>query len=117
MSITLRTIELKHEKELRIPSVPITSPGRPSSVKRGDWVSWVWEGTYFTGRVLGVFDSPDNDGEEWLCVSMLMLGGSCCERWVDPKDVVNTAWHKENEFKLLDFEGKSDDDLRKGSWA
>lgn len=71
----------------RCPEIPIASPGRPSSVTRGDWIEW---GDGFRGRIIGTVVDPD-DRKQYLVVVMQMLDGCCCERWVLPEHVTNTA--------------------------
>lgn len=72
------------ERKLRLPNIPLCSPGRLSSAGRGDIV----EHEAGLARVIGVVTADDLD-EPHLCVAVLM-GGSCVwERWLHPNDVWN----------------------------
>ncbi len=81
-------VKVRQKIEVRCKEIPLYSAGRPGSVKRGDWVEW---GDGFRGRVVGSVVDPE-DRKEYLVVVMQMLGGCCCERWVLPAEVTNTAY-------------------------
>jgi len=81
-------VKVREKVKVRCPEIPITTAGRPSTVERGDWVEW---SDGFRGRMIGAVTNPD-DGNEYIVVVMQMLGGCCCERWVMPEDVINTAY-------------------------
>ena len=76
------------EKKLRLPQIPLFSPGRCHEAGRGDYVEWETRGSSYRGRAIGVVTNPD-DSQELLCVAMQMLGGCVCERWVDPSWVID----------------------------
>jgi len=77
---------LKIFEPVRCPQIPLHSPGRPSSVKRGDLVEWQHEDDTisFRGRVIGKADN-------FLVVVCQLLNGGLYERWIEPKDIFNTA--------------------------
>lgn len=81
-------VTVNTSRKLRCLQIPITSPGRCPIVERGDWVEWEVERHCHRGRVVGTVVNPDNK-EEYLVVILQMLGGSCCERWVLPADVID----------------------------
>lgn len=79
--------------ELRVPQIPIIGAGRPSYVKRGDYLRYRMPGgadPEYWGRVVG-FVTADNIKGEHIIIVMMMLGGCMCERWVDPEWVYDTA--------------------------
>lgn len=87
------TIDL--EGELRLPNIPIGSPGRRAWAKRGDVVEYrvgptgpgesSWS---FIGRVIGIVNAHDLR-EPHLCVAMLLRGSESCEMWITPSQVVD----------------------------
>ena len=84
-------VTVQTEGEVRCSEIPLLSPGRPSSVKRGDWVQWQIGTHDRTGRVIGFVSPPEEPDKTYLVVAWLMLGGTVCENWVDPDLVVDTA--------------------------
>jgi hypothetical protein len=81
------TIDTK--KKLRIPGIPPVSI-RPCTVGRGDFIEFKCEGNVDRlGRIIGVVRNPD-DGKEYFCVVMFMMGGDMWERWVLPEKVHDT---------------------------
>ena len=75
------------EGEVRLPEIPIASPGRNSHAKRGDFIQWRTAGSDFFGRVIGFVDPPERQAEGLLIVVAMHLHTLACERWVEPKDV------------------------------
>lgn len=87
---------------LRLPQIPLHSPGRNSSAGRGDVVWWqVGEAanalTQF-GRVICVIEERDDSAKTYLCVAMLLGGDMCCERWVDPAQVFDCRTVRNHEM-------------------
>ena len=84
-------VTVQTEGSIRCSEIPLLSPGRPSSVKRGDWVQWQIGTHDRVGRVIGFVSPPEEPEKVYLVVAHLMLGGAACENWVDPDLVVDTS--------------------------
>jgi hypothetical protein len=80
-------------KQVRCPKASMLGYSKPVA-RLGDWVTWVWDGRQYTGRMIGrIAYAPRLTGDEkpirgWILALMLSCElTSCCERWVSPDDV------------------------------
>lgn len=80
--------KIKTKFSIRLPQIPLCSAGRLSSASRGDWIKWRIGELSFQGRVICSAQPDDEPTKVYLVIAM-MFNGLCCERWVDPADVID----------------------------
>ena len=75
--------------KIRLPQIPAHSAGRKSEAQRGDIILFSFgdDPAQHIGRVIASVTAEDIDGH-YLVVAML-LGTTCCERWVSPSWVID----------------------------
>ena len=109
-------VKISTKRKIRCPQIPVCSVGRPMKIGHGDYIEWKWDDYLHWGRVIGIVTGAELKKPK-ICVMMSLLGGTFCERWVDPEDVTNTSQKTRDWSILTDWEGKTTDELRKGSWG
>lgn len=83
-------IAVNANASVRVPQIPLASPGRKAYAERGDWIEW---GDGERGRVIGAITES---GTQYICVACELLGGCVCELWIAPQDVYDCRAHFDN---------------------
>lgn len=80
--------------EIRLPRIPLVGAGRPSHVKRGDFIQWRIGTIVCWGRIIGFVTAHDLKSEH--IVVAMFHNGAVWERWADPADV-DDAWTQDTQ--------------------
>jgi len=84
-------VKIKTTGKVRIPSIPISSPGRAPFIERGDFIIADIGSHLYYGRVIGFVTNPD-DHKDYIVVVTHTPTGSIWEQWVEPHQVVDASY-------------------------